>query len=196
VQATRNAGIRLAAVSGTRSLAPRLTAAQRAPLRLNHSCRSLRRPPRNFAWLRTVARASNSLSRARGPRCPRGPLRRRSGLPGAALNWAIGALVAVTSLQNARANSRRSVEVVGAEPVRSATLRGPRLRARLSSNLIQDLFPRRESLHRAYRTANSQVTSTRLVRHLPLKCHSIERGTRFHIRKSAHNLEPPYGIEP
>ena len=52
------------------------------------------------------------------------------------------------------------------------------------------LFPRRESLYRAYRAAKSQVTSTCLVRHLPLKCHSIEGGTRFHIRKASMSWSP------
>ena len=37
---------------------------------------------------------------------------------------------------------------------------------------------------------NSQVTSTCLVRHLPLKCHSIEGGTRLHIRKAFMTWSP------
>ena len=42
----------------------------------------------------------------------------------------------------------------------------------------------------AYRAANSQVTSTCLARHLPLKCHSIEGGTQFHIRKTLITWSP------
>ena len=52
------------------------------------------------------------------------------------------------------------------------------------------LCPARESLYRACRTANSLVTSSRIARHLPLKCHSIEGGTRFHIRKKLITWSP------
>jgi hypothetical protein len=53
----------------------------------------------------------------------------------------------------------------GAEPETFVTLRRPRPRAwlYLASNVTQDLFSRRESLYRAYRATNSQVTSTRLA---------------------------------
>jgi len=56
--------------------------------------------------------------------------------------------------------------------------------------IIQDLFPRWESLYRAYRAANSQVTNSCMAGHLTLKCHSTEGGTRFHIRKSSTTWSP------
>ena len=57
-------------------------------------------------------------------------------------------------------------------------------------SVIQGLFPRRESPYRAYREANSQVTSSCVARHLPLKCHSPEGGTRFHVRKTLTTWSP------
>src|ERR1039458_3630221 len=56
--------------------------------------------------------------------------------------------------------------------------------------IIQDLFPRWELLYRAYRAANSQVTNSCMAGHLTLKCHSIEEGTRFHIRKNSTTWSP------
>ena len=68
--------------------------------------------------------------------------------------------------------------------VRSAATRAP------SGSNTNRGFPRWESLYRADRAANSQITSACLTRHLTLKCHSIEGGTRFHIRKTLTTWSP------
>jgi len=82
--------------------------------------------------------------------------------------------------------------VDGPGPVGFVTLRRPRPRAWLMLIVERNPgpVPQTGTAVPGLPWVNSQVTSTRLVRHLPLKCHSIEGGTRLHIRKTLPTWSP------
>ncbi len=89
-------------------------------------------------------------------------------------------------------SEHRSVDVDGPEPVGFVTLRRPQATgtSHAFAEPNPEPVPQTGTAVPGLPWVNSQVASTCLVRHLPLKCHSIEGGTRFHIRKMFMTWSP------